>query len=254
MATIESLMLRTANVQSQRQFYCDILGMQEFIDGSVGYGAEQARIHFLPAQGDYQPQSNDLFWKIALAVPDIELAHRQLTSQGIQVGMPRQFQDIGYLAHFTDPEGFTVELIEHWFEGNRPNIPINSSLLGGGAHFNLITLRTVNINTVIDFCTSCRMTLLSIQSVENYGFSLYFFAFTADVPPSSDLRSVANREWLYQRRYTLLEIQHVQNNSYIIPSSDAHPGYAGTVFSDLSCELERNAMLVRANEYSKDSR
>ena len=53
------------------------------------------------------------------------------------------------------------------------------------------------------------MKLLSIQDISAYGFSLYFLAFTAETPPvPSGLESVENREWLWQRPYTTLEIQH----------------------------------------------
>merc|ERR1711936_391310 len=53
------------------------------------------------------------------------------------------------------------------------------------------------------------MKLLSIQTVEKYGFTLYFLAFTDEVPPESEnLHSEQIREWLWQRPYTTLELQH----------------------------------------------
>ena len=53
------------------------------------------------------------------------------------------------------------------------------------------------------------MKLLSIQDISAYGFCLYFLAFTSETPPvPSELESVENREWLWQRPYTTLEIQH----------------------------------------------
>ena len=53
------------------------------------------------------------------------------------------------------------------------------------------------------------MKMLSIQDVSTYGFCLYFLAFTSETPPvPSDLASVRNREWLWQRSFTSLEIQH----------------------------------------------
>ena len=51
------------------------------------------------------------------------------------------------------------------------------------------------------------MKLLSIQDIAPYGFCLYFLGFTDDIPPSDDLHDVSNREWLWQRPYTTLEIQ-----------------------------------------------
>ena len=53
------------------------------------------------------------------------------------------------------------------------------------------------------------MKLLSIQDISAYGFCLYFLAFTSETPPvPTELESVENREWLWQRPFTTLEIQH----------------------------------------------
>ena len=231
MSKIESLVLRTCDPEAQCRFYCDILGMDELCDGTVGYGGEEAKIRFLKAEGRYDPKPDDVYWKIALAVPDIELACQQLTARGVDVGKPRQFQDVGFLAHFTDPEGFTIELIEHWFQGNRQAEEIGDDALGGGAHFNLLTLRTADIEMVQKACANWHMTPLSIQPVESHGFTLYFYAFTSDVPPSSDLYAVENREWLYQRKYTVLEVQHIHDATTMALTPVGNAGYAGTEFS-----------------------
>lgn len=244
MPKVESLMLRCNAPQTQRLFYCDVLGMSLLADGSVGYGGEQASIHFAKTDDRYSSQPSDTYWKVALAVENIELAHQQLRQRGIEVSEPRQFQDVGFLAHFTDPEGFTIELIEHWFQGNRPDTPNDSTLLGGGACFNLLTLRTAEIEKVNSFCTHCGMTPLSVQPVESHGFTLYFYAFTTDVPPVRDLRAVENREWLYQRPYTVLEVQHVHGAGTMNLPSSGSAGYAGVVFTGCSDEFEEHELSI----------
>lgn len=113
MPKIETLRLRASDPTAQRQFYCDLLGMLNLGDGCVGYGGEEASICFLNAEGPYVPTSSGLYWKITLAVPNIELACEQLTRMGVTVNAPHQFQNVGYLAHFLDPEGFVIELIDH---------------------------------------------------------------------------------------------------------------------------------------------
>ena len=205
-------------------------------DTTVGYSGSDASIRFLPAATDYQPVPNDLYWKIALAVPDIELACEQLTDQGVAVSEPHQFQDVGYLAHFKDPAGLSIELIEHWFKGNRQEPVTNTVLLGGGAHLNLLTLRTAAIEPIQRLVTAWGMKPLSIQSVDNYGFTLYFFAFTNDDPPEPDLRSVRNREWLYQRPYTVLEVQHLHAADDVRLPRPGSAGYesAGIVGVDVA--------------------
>ncbi len=245
MPKIETLLLRVSDPIAQRRFYCDILGMREFGDQNVGYTEEEAKIRFLLTQTPYDPKPGDLYWKIALAVPNIELACQQLAARGIEVSAPIQFQDVGYLAKFVDPEGFTVELIEHWFKGNRQKEKTDPVLLGGGAHFNLITLRAADIEPIKKFCADWGMVPLSIQPVDSHGFTLYFFAFTSQRPPSSDLTSVNNREWLYQRKYTLLEVQHLHAVDAITFPENGSAGYAGTVLSGMTTAIKNDDLMMQ---------
>lgn len=248
MPKIEKIFLRCNAPQTLRLFYCDLLGMHLHADGSVGYGGDQASIHFSKADDPYNSQPSDTYWKIALAVENLDLAYQQLTERGIEVSKPRQFQDVGYLVHFTDPEGFIIELIEHWFEGNRPDTPNDTRLLGGGVCFNLLTLRAAEIEKTDVFFRRCGMTPLSVQPVESHGFTLYFYAYTTDVPPVADLHAVENREWLYQRPYTVLEIQHVHGASEMrLPSAGA-AGYAGAVFTGCSEAFEEPDLLISGHE------
>ncbi|MEM9027897.1 MAG: VOC family protein [Pseudomonadota bacterium] len=243
MSKIETIVYRCRDPHAQRAFYCDALGMTDVGDGAVGYGGDEAKLVFLPANDRYEPRADDLYWKIALAVPNIELAHQQLTALGVAIDTPRQFQDVGYLTHFKDPHGFTIELIEHWFEGQRQAEPINPQRLGGGAHLNLLTLRTSDIAPIQQACDAWGMTPLSVQPVETYGFTLYFFAFTQERPPSSDLTALANREWLYQRRYTVLEIQHRHQATDIGTTPDGHAGYVRTDVSHAPADFYGSELL-----------
>ena len=69
------------------------------------------------------------------------------------------------------------------------------------------------------------MKLLSIQDISAFGFSLYFLAFTSETPPvPSELESVGNREWLWQRPYTTLEIQHRPRATPCIPMDQQGQG------------------------------
>lgn len=231
MRKIDSIHLRCLHPEAQRRFYIDVLGLGLRKDGAVSYGSAEAGLQFHQAAHRYQPNANDIYWKIALAVPNIELAYEQLTAQGIGVGRPQQLRDIGYLAHFRDPEGFTIELIEQWFKGNRPAGHLDRSRLGGGATLNLLTLRTHDIAPLREACLTWGMTPMSVLPVESYGFTLHFFAFTKETPPNADLTAVENREWLYQRPYTVLEIQEVHGAA---PMADRVPGAAGYSVTQLT--------------------
>lgn len=85
------------------------------------------------------------------------------------------------------------------------------------------------------------MKLLSIQPVTQYGFTLYFLAYTSESPPDDDLEAVQNREWLWQRPYTMLELQHfVQSETerFDLPA-DGEAGYAGLVITGAAQEENR---------------
>lgn len=231
MPTLDVIRLRCSDPKSQKQFYCDLLGMQERADGTIGYADEEAGLLFEAAALPYRPSPNDLYWKIALAVPDIDLAHRQLTEKGLEVQAPRQVGDVAYLAHLKDPEGFTIELLDHWFEGDRPSQENDTQRLGGGPCLNLLTLRASDIGPVDRSVKAMGMTPLSVVPVPMAGFTLYFYAFTDERPPSTDLLAVENRTWVYQRPYTVLEIQHVSDAGRMKRPQTDEGGYGGTLVS-----------------------
>jgi predicted enzyme related to lactoylglutathione lyase len=227
MPKLHTLALRSLNPVAQRRFYQRVMDMSPQASGGLGYSDREMRLIFTQAETPYCPQPSDLYWKIAVSVPNIELAYRQLVSRGAQVSEPHQFRDVGYLAHITDPEGFTVELIEHWFQGDRPSRSVDETLLGGGPHISLLTLRTADIARVEPDLLKLGMRPLGVQPVEPYGFTLYFYGFTRETPPQPDLSAIENRTWLYRRPYTVLEIQHVHELD-----AETHPlkqagGFAG---------------------------
>ena len=227
MSKLHTLALRVVRPDTQRRFYRSVMGMFTFGNGGLGYSDREMRLIFTQAETPYCPQPSDLYWKIAVSVPNIELAYRQLVSRGAQVSKPHQFRDVGYLAHITDPEGFTVELIEHWFQGDRPRRSVDETLLGGGPHISLLTLRSADIARVEPDLLKLGMRPLGVQPVEPYGFTRYCYGFTQETPPQPDLTAIENRTWLYRRPYTVLEIQHVHGLD-----AETHPlkqagGFAG---------------------------
>ncbi|MGJ8629335.1 MAG: hypothetical protein ACSHXB_20470 [Sulfitobacter sp.] len=170
-------------------------------------------------------------------LPDVDYAFAALTKKGINVSDPHQFRDIGYLPHLSDPEGFQIELLQHRFESNHIAETVDPSFPLGGARFGLITLRTVDIDAAIDLCrNTLGMKQLSVQPVESYAFTLHFFANTDDTPPNADLSAVENREWVYQRPYTILELQHLHDANHMTVTSKDAPGYGGLVLRNSGTE------------------
>ncbi len=246
MPKLDTLTLRVTNPEAQRQFYRDVMGMQELEDGRLRYRDEEAALAFVPVEKAYEPQKSDLYWKIAIAVPNLDLACEQLAAKGVGVTEPHQFRDVGYLAHTSDPEGFSIELIEHWFEGERPDASYDETLLGGGPHFNLITLRTSDIAAVEPEILAWGMKPLSVQPVEPYGFTLYFYTFTDETPPDPDLKAIENRTWVYQRPYTVLELQHVLDFDTETQSEQYQAGYEGIRISPSDAQVDFQRLRVRS--------
>ena len=72
---------------------------------------------------------------------------------------------------------------------------------------------------------------MSVQTIEHFGVTLYFNAFTAKDPPEVDLTTIANRPWTYQRPYTVLEVQHLYDAPEILKPAIKTAGYNQTIIS-----------------------
>lgn len=183
-----------------------------------------------PSRPDpYRTSNSDGYWKIGITLPDVGLAVEKLRAQGVRVSDPGQFRDIGYLCHLKDPDGLSLELLQHHFESNFQTPKPGGGPLGGTAKIGQITLRISNPEESLAYYQKLGMKLLSVQPVEPYRFTLYFLAFTEEIPPEPNLESVNNREWLWQRPYTTLELQHRWKQS-CSPAGGQDLGFRELVF------------------------
>ena len=246
--------------------------------------------------GPYNPSREDLYWKIGLAVNDVNAAadtinaasktslNTKANEASIQHG--KQFFDIGFMTHINDPCGFPIELLQTTFEHqhklrtqliqdameNRDkvirklNVPqsskrktsqteIKPSLLSTQPFIiGQITTRISDPNKSLEFYTDVlKMKLLSIQEVGQYKFTLYFLGYTTEDPPcKDDLKHVDNRKWLWQRKYTTLELQWRWDTKAVVQTKQDSAG-----LDCIEVELDRfdrenpSGLL---NELKKDSR
>lgn len=228
---LAAIQLRVANPDALAAFYCDALGMSVHVEGEfmrVGYPGQDADLLLMPQGGGYTHDRSHRYWKIGITLPDVDQAAAHLRQFGIDVSPPRQFLDIGYMCHLSDPEGFVIELLQHDFEGNRPG-GYGSGAPFSDARIGQITMRTGDIAAEDRFCRDIGMRLLTMQDVAEYGFDLHFYAFTDEEPPVSDLWAVENREWLWKRPYTTLEFQHIADAQFA-----PVPDYQGIVIDGLT--------------------
>ncbi|MFK7803835.1 MAG: VOC family protein [Anaerolineae bacterium] len=181
------------------------------------------------------PNQKDGYWKIGITLEDVDLGRDSLLAAGIGVSEPRQFRDIGYLCHLADPDGHSIELLQHRFAENHTRLePQPQYKLMSRPTFGQITLRINDPEKSLRFYQEgFGMRLLSRQIVEPYKFTLYFLAYTNDKLPFDDIDHVGNREWLWQRPYTTLELQHVwgTETDKSVYRTGAETGFIGMGFA-----------------------
>lgn len=119
--------------------------------------------------------------------------------------------------------------------------------IGQPLNIGQITLRTADHKKSVAFYESIGMKLLSIQDVNMAGFRLYFLAFIDESPPNDkDLKAVENREWLWQRPYTTLELQYFfqKGKEFSVPDLAREEGFMGV---EIQLSGEEHAESVRKN-------
>ncbi|MEM7022563.1 MAG: VOC family protein [Pseudomonadota bacterium] len=250
--------LRISDPAASLTFYQEQLGM-ELLEPQHLPGASRWRLAFAadPHAGeptelelwhdaaadptaDIRPSSGG-YWKIGITLPDVDVARERLLARGIAVGAPQQFYDIGYLCHLADPDGYVIELLQHDFlQHHQPITSQPHCPLGCKPTLGQITLRIADPEASLRFYQQgLGMRLLSRQIVEPHRFTLYFLACTDETPPDPNLDAVGNREWLWQRPYTTLELQHRWDVPEVATDSQFGFWGIGFVVQDLSSSLER---------------
>lgn len=210
------LALKVQDFSDLSDFYCGLLGMRSFGPETApryGYNQDSCLLEFHGgARQPYRPGEQDFYWKFGITLRDLDHAVSFLKHQNYSVTEPKQFRDIGYMSHLRDPKGFSIELLQQGFE-DRAQPAGTGHPIGGQATLAHTTLRVKDIEAARHFCEErLGMRLLSIQPVKDLGFCLYFYAWRDDDLPNPDLEAVENREWLWARPYTLLELQHIRSD------------------------------------------
>lgn len=231
--------LRVADLARSLAFYTGVLGMCEEVVALqaaadsrrrcryVGPGRADAALEFVaeaaPLRETGDTNGVDGYWKIGITVPDVDAACAQLRDAGIEVDEPAQFEDIGYLCHLRDPDGYAIELLQ---TSGAPVAPGTSPFAAATlAH---VTLRVRDPEQSLAFYRGeLGMHLLSRQHIRRYEFTLYFLAFGDEAAPHAYAEPARHREWLWGRDYTVLELQHRYGPGAQAVSADPASGYLG---------------------------
>lgn len=276
------LRIKSSNLQKTINFYANICGMnyeRKIVDlKSFPYSWSDDSIHvfrydnkrdkneltaacFIVDDDNFQSSYKDSgYWKIGLSLKDVNAAVDYFGSNHINISPGQQFYDVGFLTSFCDPNGYSIELLQHNFENNFKK-PENSDgillqPLDIPPSIGQITIRCTDIEKTKDFYVNVLgMKLLCIEQPANtFPFTLYFFAYTNDEPPSQNLTNIANREWLYEKTYCQIEVQfrhNLTNNfSYITNDSSgcskiSHVGFSVQVQTALFDRIRSNEQVCK---------
>lgn len=151
------------------------------------------------------------YWKIAICIKDVDIARENLIKNDVHVGVAFEVPNVAYLCHFNDPDGYCIELIQHKFQKNHIKETEDTNyILGNKPVFSLVTYRVKDINKSLDFYTKeLGLKLYSKMDVSFRGFNIYFLAPNMEELPNKDVQSIENVEWLWQREFTMIELQHI---------------------------------------------
>ncbi len=206
---------RVDDFDELKEFYVDILGMQNFSTNKVmifGFNKNSCYLCFhKKSVKSYASDQNDFYWKIGITLKNLDVAVDHLRKKNISVSSGIQFKEIGYMSKISDPKGFVIELLQQGFLGYEEKISKNIHPIGSQGTLAHITLRITDLEkSKYYFEEKLKMRLMSIQAVKEYEFCLYFYTFSDEILPDEDLNSVKNRQWLWRRPYTFIELQHIQ--------------------------------------------
>lgn len=219
--------LYISNPKNSLHFYMNILGMKlikEYEENEIYFyhlkfneDTKEAILELIYDKKNDKtiyPKENERltgYWKIAISIKDVDIAREKLIKKGVEVTPAFQVPNVAYLCHFNDPDGYTLELIQHNFENNHIQEPEDKNYaLGNKAIFSLITYRVKDIQKSLEFYEKeLKMKLLSKMNVHQRGFELYFLGYSDENTPKEDIQAIENREWLWQRDFTMIELQYI---------------------------------------------
>ena len=203
----------------------------------LGFSLDEAHLAFEHGLVE-KPRPDEFYWKIGITVRNLDHAVHFLRSRNVSVPDPIQFQNIGYMTHVIDPDGHNIELLQQGFEGNESD-PSSGHPIGAQAILAHITLRVADLDAAQNWAEKHGLRLMSVQPIVGRAFTLYFYSWSEEPLPHADLEAVENREWLWARPYTILELQHLQSAA-IAPKKS--PQLVG-----LSVEHKGNSMHLDLN-------
>eukprot|EP00403_Amphidinium_massartii_P007863 CAMPEP_0178371624 /NCGR_PEP_ID=MMETSP0689_2-20121128/924_1 /TAXON_ID=160604 /ORGANISM="Amphidinium massartii, Strain CS-259" /LENGTH=313 /DNA_ID=CAMNT_0019991503 /DNA_START=29 /DNA_END=966 /DNA_ORIENTATION=- len=247
--------LRASNVEQSVQFYTKALGMQLLHHSPqcalVGWPDRGALVELLAApqhaakQGWCSPDTRrDAFVWLGLAnLPDVQASIDGLnkypgckTNARLQGQLVGDTGDIGFVGHFSDPDGYCLEALQDCMECDfvAPAKPPENTLRAEVPVLGQLKINSKQPEQLLRFyCEGLGMKLVNKMDISRFGLTLFFLAFTDEEPPEG-LDSVRSRTWLWKAQFSQLEIQYwhsfEKDQALRIPPPEATLGFAGFTF------------------------
>lgn len=240
---VESVVLAAADPAASRRFFATYF--PEVVEPS----GMSARLAFGQPKSVAAPDdARSNFWKVSIACDDVGDTRARLARAGVEISAPVQFRKIGYLCHFAEPGGNEVELLQRTFKGRRPSAASPDRLL-------LVTLRVRDLDTAHRFYVERLgmrwLASMAVDRVQPRSFDLGFYGSRDDSPPDPQPWSVANREWLWQRPSTIIELQGYRGE----PPVTLHASASPNGLLRLECRTsDLEALRIRTRHLAVDDR
>ncbi|MGI9278599.1 MAG: VOC family protein [Endozoicomonas sp.] len=265
--------LMVSNLDQSLSFYRQHLGMtllsrpqeSDFEHCFLAYPQTQgALLELVCRQGvkpevASQPSRTEGYWKFSISVVDLQRARQSLIDSGVSsVGESFEVPDVAFLCHLQDPDGYWIELIQQTFKKNTPALLDDlKASVWYSACLNLSTLRSRDIDASLTFYEQIGLRLVSRQEVPDRNMTLYFLSGLEEPAPLDDVDAVEIREWLWQRPYTLLELQHIHGTEsqkgfrYQVRTESGFLGLTLEGDIDLSSDTEKRTANPTMGQYEQ---
>lgn len=249
--------LQISDPKTSLYFYQNILGMkllnciktknktQYFLTFNHNVEASLVLVYMpnIPFEVATQPSKTEGYWKISIAVSQLEEVREILIRNEVTIGQCFEVPNLAYLCHLTDPDGYCIELIQQTLKVNTPKIDgINHHMLDFNPTFNLCTLRVKNIQKSLPFYNSLGFELIYTYQSKERAMSLYFLIAKNDEKFKQACSLTGVEQAMWQHSSTILELQQFDNTAQASDFSyntNTNTGFLGLSIKDSAKNIQQ---------------
>eukprot|EP00971_Amphidinium_carterae_P129727 2569676-Amphidinium_carterae.1 len=226
--------LRVSNLERSIKFYTSALSMRLVSQAQrcalVGWPERGALVELVIAPDDgVDPDKAKAGWcspntrrdafvwlglanmeDVAASIASLATYSESDTGARLQGQLVGDTGDIGFVGHFSDPDGYCLEALQDSMQSSfiKPTAPAPNILCAELPVLGQLKVNSKQPEKLIQFyCEGFGMKVVNKMDMSRFGLTLWFLAFTDDEPPNG-LDSVESRIWLWKAKFSQLEIQY----------------------------------------------